>query len=154
MGLWQIYLDNLDLMEIVDARELAQWVATTSGAQVAMRSIYDEWAISRSTDKAVVRETSGKLLGVALKAGHRLRGPTEVVHGVLQLTLHTLARPKVTKKWLQVLMGRWVRLMQLEVATSSALLRQAQEKPLHSCFQRSQTSSGRRDFRCGGLRMP
>ena len=42
------------------------------------------------------------------------------MQGVIQLTLHTLARPRVTKKWLQVLLGRWVRLMQLELATSSA----------------------------------
>ena len=120
MAVWQIYLDNLDLMEVVDARELARWIGTTSGAQQAMRDLYDEWSIARSTEKAVLRETTGKLLGVQLRDGHRLTGPTPVVQAVVQLTLHTLARPRVTKKWLQILLGRWVRLMQLELATSSA----------------------------------
>ena len=98
MGLWQIYLDNLDLMEVVNARELAQWVATTADAQLAMRQVYDEWHIARSEEKAIRRHTSGKLLGVQLSDGHRLTGRTTVVQGVIQLTLHTLARPRVTKK--------------------------------------------------------
>ena len=120
MGLWQIYLDNLDLMEVVNARELARWVATTSDAQLAMHHIYDDWHIARSGGKAILRQTSGKLLGVQLADGHRLTGLTTVVQGVIQLTLRTLARRRVTKKWLQVLLGRWVRLMQLELATASA----------------------------------
>ena len=92
-------------MEVVNARELARWVATTSDAQLAMRQIYDDWHIARSEDKAILRQTSGKLLGVQLADGHRLTGPTTVVQGVIQLTLHTLARPRVAKKWLQVLLG-------------------------------------------------
>ena len=85
-----------------------------------MRRVYDERQIARSGEKAVLGQPAGKLLGVQLQAGHRLTGPSDVVQGVIQLTLHTLARPRVTKKWLQILMGRWVRLMQLELATSAA----------------------------------
>ena len=107
-------------MEVVDARELSRWMTTTSGAQQAMRRVYDEWHIARSADKAVLRQPTAKLLGVEVRDGHRLTGPTKVVHGVVQLTLHTLARPRVTKKWLQIILGRWIRLMQLELATSSA----------------------------------
>ena len=73
MAVWQIDLDNLDLMEDVDARELSQWVATTSGAQQAMRRVYDEWHIARS---AVLRQPTAKLLGVDVRCGHRLTRPT------------------------------------------------------------------------------
>ena len=55
----------------------------------------------------------GKILGCVLIEGKRVRVEPQVLHKLVSLTLATIARPAVTKRWMQVLGGRWVRVMQL-----------------------------------------
>ena len=46
--LWQIYLDNLDILEVASEEDLRHWVQTTSEAVQDMRKVYDAKGVQRS----------------------------------------------------------------------------------------------------------
>ena len=103
-----MYLDNLDMLEIVDGAALIEWVRTTSRSTDDARAVYELYEVERSVGKSLVREPEGKLLGSFLYAGHRIRGPADAVRSIVQLTLTTVVRPRCTRKWMQIVAGRWV----------------------------------------------
>ena len=116
--LWQIYLDNLDTLEIVSESELRTWIFTTSRYVTDMRSVYEQHGVQRSESKAVARDQSGKMLGTQLFDGRRLRCPGSAMLPLIQLTLYSFVRPQCTKRWMQELAGRWVRHQQVETTTA------------------------------------
>ena len=65
--LWQIYLDNLDMLEIIDEAALSDWVRTTSRGTEDAREVYELYKVERSKGKAILREPEGKLLGSHLR---------------------------------------------------------------------------------------
>ena len=63
--LWQVYLDNLDVLEIWDFADLAAVLAKWEVSKIMQqaRTTYDYHGIPRSEDKAEVRRTEVKALG-------------------------------------------------------------------------------------------
>ena len=106
--LWQVYLDNLDMLEIVDEVSLSEWVRTTSRSTDDARVVYEFYKVEGSVGKALMGEPEGKLLGSFLYAGHRIRGPADAARSIVQLTLTTVVRPRCTRKWMQIVAGGWV----------------------------------------------
>ena len=58
------------------------------------RAVYELYKVEWSEGKALAREPEGKLLGSFLYAGHRIRGPSDAVRSIVQLTLTTVVRPR------------------------------------------------------------
>ena len=96
--LWQVYLDNLDMREIVDEAALSEWVRTTSRSTDDAQAIYELYKMEPSEGKALISEPDGKLLGIFLYAGHRIRGQSDAVRSIVQLTLTTVVRPLCTRE--------------------------------------------------------
>ena len=53
--LWQVYLDNLDMLEIVDEAALSEWVRSTSRSTDDARAVYELYKVQRSVGKSLVR---------------------------------------------------------------------------------------------------
>ncbi|CAK0822773.1 unnamed protein product, partial [Prorocentrum cordatum] len=108
---WQVYIDNLDVLEITDwwhAKSL-QEEGMSEAVDLARRR-YEHFNVPRSENKAVIRETTTQSLGEAIDGERGTIGPpAEFVRRLISLTLATLQRPTVTQKWMQILAGRWVR---------------------------------------------
>ena len=78
-----MYLDNLDMLEIVDEAALSEWVRSTLKSTDDARAVYELYKVERSFGKSLVREPEGKLLGSFLYAGHRIRGPADAVRSIV-----------------------------------------------------------------------
>ena len=96
-----------------------KWLGQTCGYQRTMRAQYAKWGVPRNEKKSLSRVLNGKMLGSQLIEGKRVRVPSETIRKLVSLTVTTLCRPRVSKRWMQILGGRWVRVMQHEVATSA-----------------------------------
>ena len=116
--LWQVYLDNLDILEVANEHELREWVKTTASVISDAKRMYSDAGVALSEAKSLSRVLGGKLLGSQLFAGIRVRGPPDSLRSLVQFTVTSFSRPKLTKKWLQILSGRWVRHQQIETSTS------------------------------------
>jgi len=110
---WQVYIDNLDILEVVPWECEAAWKeAGPHHLALHARSRSSSNQVPRSEKKAVVRETSVKSLGDQVDGVLGSSGADpQYVRQTLHLLLSTLNRQHVTKKWLQILGGRLVRLM-------------------------------------------
>ena len=115
--LWEAYLDNMDLFEVASVKDLRRWLHSTSGDHQAMRDEYRCLDVPTSDGKSLQRVQDGKILGSMLVEGVRVRPPADAIRKLVNLTLATIGRPRVTKRWMQVLAGRWVRCMQHEVSS-------------------------------------
>ena len=117
LRLWEAYLDNMDMFEVATEQDLKRWLHSTSGDQQAMRDQYQDFNVPTSDGKSLRRVQDGKILGSVLVEGVRVRPPAEAIAKLVHLTLATIEKPRVTKRWMQVLAGRWVRCMQHEVSS-------------------------------------
>ena len=110
---WQVYIDNLDILEIEpDFVTAAQQLnGLPEAIRLALRR-YEARCVPVSEGKEVIRAREGTALGDFVDGLQGTIGPpAEYCRKVVSLTLHTLRRPRVTQRWLQVLAGRWVRMM-------------------------------------------
>ncbi|CAK0898854.1 unnamed protein product, partial [Prorocentrum cordatum] len=110
---WQVHIDNSDMMEVGPAVEME--MLKLAGRPEAMRAAlerHEALGAPVSEAKAVVRESAATALGDFVNGEQGTIGPPgEFCRKVIVLAPHTLRRPRVTQKWLQVLAGRWVRMM-------------------------------------------
>ncbi|CAK0903887.1 unnamed protein product, partial [Prorocentrum cordatum] len=108
---WQVYIDNLDVLEITDWWQANQLQEKGVGelAQVA-RERYQSFGVPRSENKAVIREVKSQSLGEAIDGAQgTIVPPAQFVQRLVSLTIETLRRKVVAQKWMQILAGRWVR---------------------------------------------
>ena len=107
---WLVYIDNLDEGEIFEDTMQAEVEGIASASIDASDARYEEWASPGSDDKAVNRAPDVTSLGTRT---HGVKGRRDVPVGylpkVIACTLWTLAQKKVSRKMLQVVAGRWVR---------------------------------------------
>ena len=107
---WSIFIDNLVEDEIVSADELSAFEGTPSEAMAAADARYDDWASPSSEDKATNRLVDRTVLGVRTHGALGRRDtPTQYIADLVSATLWILWQPRVEKKWIEVLVGRWVR---------------------------------------------
>ena len=117
--LWQVYLDNLDILEV---RPLVDFCLAKgdSEQQAAAREAYARHGIPRNLKKGEVRNNDTKALGHrVLGDAACILGPTDFLGRLLDLTWATLAKGKVGLKHMQILLGRWSRNFAYNRACSS-----------------------------------
>ncbi|CAK0884801.1 unnamed protein product, partial [Prorocentrum cordatum] len=110
---WQVYLDSLDMLEVGPAVEME--LLKLAGRPEAMWAALERCealGVPVSEAKAVVRDSEATALGDFVNGEQgAIWPPGEFCHRVAALTLYTLRRQRVAQKWMQVLAGRWVRMM-------------------------------------------
>jgi hypothetical protein len=118
---FQIYIDNLDEYEVIDAMDQAELEGTISPLAERFESLYGAWAAPGNPSKNFERVPVMTTLGITT---HGLEGkrypPDGVLSKLVGFTIWSLILVEVTRKHLQILGGRWVRHFQLARATSIA----------------------------------
>ena len=69
--LWRVYLDNYDLLEKVEATQVASLTGTLAGPVLALRSQYEIWDVPRNVKKSVVRSPLAEVQGAVIDGGNR-----------------------------------------------------------------------------------
>ena len=133
---WSVYIDYLDLAEVVQQEDIAGLLRTQAPEMKLAEARYKALESPGSGDKAVDRETRLHSLGVVTdgKQGQR-RLPPGYLAKLIGLTCHVFRSPKVSQHGLFVLLGRWVRV---------ALRRRALFLPLDKCWM---AANRHKDFR-------
>lgn len=105
---WHVYLDNYASGEITQQNppEGDQW-------QCAVESIWENAGIVVSKDKSVCNATEAQELGAFISGrGQWVGASPERLLKVIRTTLFVVSLPKLQRKTLQVLMGRWIFILQ------------------------------------------
>ena len=101
-GIWSLYLDDTNVMEVLDAKLAQELEGTPADEQKRLRAAYEHWGIPTSLEKTVMR---------ARKA-EKLRGSTKRALESLSLGTWILGQERVARKALQVFCGKEVHTMQ------------------------------------------
>ena len=112
--MWQVYIDNLDMLEVCDWADLQGLTAKDhhEGTVIA-RDRYELFQVPRSPGKEVVRALQTETLGDQIDGFQRVIRPLAVfVRELVHFTFTTLNLSRVGRKWMQILAGRWVRVFQ------------------------------------------
>ena len=107
---WSIFIDNPVEDEIIKSDELPAFEGTPLEAMAAANARYDDWASPSSEDKATNRLVDRTVLGIRTHGAlGRRDSPKQYIADLASATLWILWQPRVEKKWIEVLVGRWVR---------------------------------------------
>ena len=116
---WQIYLDNFMSAE-VGAEITGLDVELQSAAMAAWR----ETGVLTAEDKQVIGESTVTELGVRVDGKHGLLGAsTERVFKTILASLYILSKQQYSKKEVQIVLGRWVFILQYRRAAMGMLSR-------------------------------
>ena len=124
---WNLYIDDLTVMEVIDEAGLeeARAQGTKSSIQVAMEAAYERLCVPYSKDKASTREEIFEKLGAFVDGRKGMIGVTSKRQlELLSLILFMMQQEKVPTKWLQILLGKFVHMVQFR-------------RPLFSCIAKS-----------------
>eukprot|EP00971_Amphidinium_carterae_P351395 6492090-Amphidinium_carterae.2 len=116
--LWQIYIDNLDVIELCPEGAISSLVNTLSEQIARARELYEQSGVVLSANKAVSRQLQTSSLGVAVDGVQGvISAPSAAMGRLVGLTLYVLALRVIPRKHLQILAGRWVRFLVLNRPT-------------------------------------
>ena len=124
---WNLYIDDLTVMEVIDEAGLdeARAQGTKSSIQVGMEAAYERLCVPYSKDKASTREEIFEKLGAFVDGRKGIIGVTSKRQlELLSLILFMMQQEKVPTKWLQILLGKFVHMVQFR-------------RPLFSCIAKS-----------------
>ena len=111
---WNLYIDDLTLLEVVNSLEVdSSGKIKRSVWQEKMEQIYEALGVPYSKEKASSREMICEKLGALLdgKTG-RLGITTKRAIDFVSLALFLMSVEKVPTKWVQILLGKYVHLLQ------------------------------------------
>ena len=111
---WNLYIDDLTLLEVVDAFKVdSKGKVSRSPWQLGMEESYDSLGVPFSKEKATSRELVCEKLGALLdgKVG-RLGVTTKRAIDFISLALFLISSEKVPTKWVQIMLGKYVHLLQ------------------------------------------
>eukprot|EP00438_Fugacium_kawagutii_P035840 Skav200292 [mRNA] locus=scaffold2127:400532:404444:+ [translate_table: standard] len=119
-AIWSLYLDDTSLIEQMDKRLAEELEGKESEEQLRLRKAYAHWGIPVSFGKALVRSKTGEKLGAVIhgELGH-LRAATKRALETMGLGFWLLRQEEVSRKSLQVFVGREVHTMQFRRPTFS-----------------------------------
>ena len=118
---WAIYIDNLEIMEVVDRNEAEQLKGSISPLLEAAKENYDVAGSAGNDKKEVRRVTQVVTLGERIDGEQGWRSPPSGYGTRLALmTCWLMARGRVPRVWAQVLLGRWVRVQGFRRPTAVA----------------------------------
>ena len=106
---WPVYLDNYDLLEIVDHAKVPLIEGKVAPGAQALRQEYEQWGVPRNLKKSVSRSQHCEMQGAQLDGHLGLAYPRE--SKLLKYTsagLKLCSQKLVTQKQLQVVCGGWV----------------------------------------------
>eukprot|EP00973_Karenia_brevis_P071172 9888254-Karenia_brevis.AAC.1 len=110
MSLWQVYLDNFDGLEVATKDSLVE--GSVSSDLALAKEIYNALSIPMNLEKEENRVLNTSSLGTKVRgASGILETPGDAMLNLICFTPFTLGREKVSLHHMQVLAGRWVRLM-------------------------------------------
>eukprot|EP00435_Cladocopium_sp_Y103_P015342 s342_g3.t1 len=108
-AVFHVYLDNFCALEKHDKRQ------PPCEGPCFHQALEDAWAkvgVLSSTKKRVVGEPSAQELGALFEGESGVLGPSpERLLRLIQSTMVVIAKPRLNRKWVQVLAGRWVHCM-------------------------------------------
>ena len=115
--LWSLYLDDTNLIEIMERRVAKDLAGKPAEEQLRLRQAYAHWRIPISLEKALERAVQAEKLGAVVdgEAGV-LRCATRRAMETVSLVVWVLTQEKVPRKALQVLCGKEVRTLQFRRA--------------------------------------
>lgn len=111
-------------MEVIDEAGLVEARAdgTKSSIQVAMEAAYENLSVPYSKDKASTREEVFEKLGAFVDGRKGMIGVTSKRQlELLSLILFMMQQEKVPTKWLQILLGKFVHVVQFRRALFSCI---------------------------------
>lgn len=110
---WNLYLDDLTVMEVLEEAACEQPVRGKSELQQRMEERYKALGVPYSSEKASTREEVCEKLGALI---HGRRGTLGVsdkrIFELFSLVLYLCGLEKVPTKWMQVLLGKFVHVVQ------------------------------------------
>eukprot|EP00435_Cladocopium_sp_Y103_P048232 s510_g14.t1 len=110
---WSLYLDDTNLVEMMDRKVAETLQQKPSAEQERLRMAYQHWGIPVSKDKSLVRAEKGEKLGAVLDGDRGLlKAATRRALETLSLGFWILRQQEVPRKALQIFMGREVHTMQ------------------------------------------
>ena len=114
---WNLYVDDLTIMEILNEEMMLELQSGSSGKmselQDRMQKVYDRLGVPYSTDKSTCREERCEKLGALVDGAKGVLGITSVrALDFLSLCLFLLGQEKVPTKWMQIVLGKFVHLVQ------------------------------------------
>ena len=124
---WNLYIDDLTVMEIISEAGLKEARASgdKSKLQQAMESAYEDLKVPYSKEKASTREEVFEKLGAYVDGRKGVLGVTSKRHlELVSLVLFIFQQERVPTKWLQILLGKFVHIVQFR-------------RPLFSCVKKS-----------------
>jgi len=112
--LWEVFQDNFDEAERIEVQAIFDLVGTLTPELSDMQDTYLTWGASRAEDKTFERVLVCESLGFMRDglAGIQ-RGTDKAICTLVGLTAWAIQQVSITLKTLQVLSGRWCRLVQL-----------------------------------------
>ena len=111
---WNLYIDDLTLLEIVETLDVGPGkVLDKSRWQRTMEQTYRDLGVPFSEDKATSRELVCEKLGALLDGDRGLLGvTTKRSLDFISLGIFLLSSEKIPTKWVQILLGKYVHLLQ------------------------------------------
>ena len=111
--MWSLYLDDTNLMEVMETRVAKDLEGKPSEEQERLRKAYGHWGIPVNVDKALVRAQQAEKLGAVVNGElGQLRGAMKRALDSIGLGFWILRQEEVPRKSLQVFLGREVHTMQ------------------------------------------
>lgn len=143
---WNLYIDDLTVMEIISEAGLEE--ARKDGSrcelQLAMERAYDQLSVPYSKDKASTREEVFEKLGAFVHGKKGYIGVTSKRQlEMISLILFMMQQERVPTKWLQILLGKFVHIVQFRRPFFSCIVRSW--KRLHSFHSGSALGAGEVD---------
>ena len=109
---WQIFVDNQDNLEIVDADDGGELEGSMSGYMRIAEDCYQDWGSEGNPKELTLRQTEVESLGTrVLGREGRLLAPKRFTTALIELTLWYISLPSAPLKIGLVVAGRWVRKM-------------------------------------------
>ena len=105
---WQVYFDNLAMVEVEAMKNLPLLEGAMSDWHQAARSAWEKWGIPSAKDKSVAQNLKAKELGCFIDGDHGLLGTdTGRRVSVIMVTLFLIGCPNPHRLWLALVAGRW-----------------------------------------------
>lgn len=110
---WNLYLDDLTVMEVLEEAAVKTESGKKSDLQERMEARYRELGVPFSGEEASTREEVCEKLGALINGRKGRLGVTDKrIFELFSLVLYLCGLEKVNTKWLQVLLGKFVHVVQ------------------------------------------
>ena len=113
---WNLYVDDLTIMEIVGdevVEKVKRGEEPMSGLQESMQNIYKKLGVPYSSDKTTSREERCEKLGALVDGQRGILGVTSArALDFISLALYVMGQERVPTKWMQIVLGKFVHLVQ------------------------------------------